>query len=193
MILNIAKFDELLKTLEKRLEKEALIYFVSQEVQLSEALKSKEELEKLMEGFKEWTKSRLESGLTDVSYTIDEDEEYSSNSLTIKCSKFGLILETTFDTDFADSSEWAELKNLWNNMSIISSLPVKVKMENGEREFDDYLVFRDYILEMSKKGMYIQRYKGLGEMNPEQLWDTTLNPENRNLLRVTIGRCHGCG
>jgi DNA gyrase subunit B len=44
----------------------------------------------------------------------------------------------------------------------------------------------EYFIETGKKGLSIQRYKGLGEMNPEQLWNTTMNPDKRNLLRVGI-------
>ena len=66
-------------------------------------------------------------------------------------------------------------------------LPIKVqKGEEDEMEFQSYFEFHKFIMESSKKGFYIQRYKVLGEMNPEQLWETTLNPENRNLLKVTI-------
>ncbi len=44
----------------------------------------------------------------------------------------------------------------------------------------------DTIFNYSKKGLYIQRFKGLGEMNPDQLWETTLNPNNRTLLQVNV-------
>ena len=142
-------------------------------------------MNELMVGFEKWAGEHIESGITDISYLISKDEG-GGNQLLVKCSKFGLSLETQIGISFLNSSEWSELKTLWKNLNEVAPLPMQVKFSEEDGLFKDYFSFRDYVLETSKKGMYIQRYKGLGEMNPEQLWETTLNPENRILLRVTI-------
>jgi DNA gyrase subunit B len=93
---------------------------------------------------------------------------------------------TVLSEDTLKAPEWIELADLWKQMQSVSLLPITAQIEKDEQSFEDYQSFYEHVMEITKKGYYIQRYKGLGEMNPEQLWETTLNAENRMLLQVSI-------
>ncbi|WP_297427330.1 DNA topoisomerase (ATP-hydrolyzing) subunit B [uncultured Acinetobacter sp.] len=84
------------------------------------------------------------------------------------------------------SAEYARL--LKNSKSWFSLLEEGAYLQKGERKIQVSTFHQVWqqILQDSRRGMMIQRYKGLGEMNAEQLWETTMDPENRNMLQVTI-------
>jgi DNA gyrase subunit B len=188
-ILNIHKYDELLKGMANRFDRDVITHFLRQEKSLTDILKSEGEIKSLFEGFKKWINANPLSGITDAHLEVVKDEEFGGFAFTVRTTKFGYIQSTVFDRTLAESIEWKELRELWLSFASLAPLPMKVKdsgSDNEVQEFSDYVGFYSHVMELGKKGIYVQRYKGLGEMNPEQLWSTTLNPDNRNLLRVTI-------
>jgi len=64
--------------------------------------------------------------------------------------------------------------------------PYRITNEKEQRDLFSLTEVLAYIKEAATKGMHIQRYKGLGEMNPQQLWETTMDPEKRTILKVTL-------
>lgn len=90
------------------------------------------------------------------------------------------------DAALLNSAEYARL--LKNSKSWFSLLEDGAYLQKGDRRIPvaNFHQVWQHILQDSRRGMMIQRYKGLGEMNAEQLWETTMDPENRNMLQVTI-------
>ena len=89
------------------------------------------------------------------------------------------------DWDLLDSIEYKALFKIYQELADFKG-PFEVLSDGETVTVENELKLLEYLHEKGKKGVNIQRYKGLGEMAPEQLWTTTMNPENRALLRVSI-------
>ena len=86
-----------------------------------------------------------------------------------------------------DSQGYRSLKSTHARLvEIVGPPPFTVQMGKLADVVHTYEELRPAILEMAKEGLNLQRFKGLGEMNPEQLWETTMNPENRVLKKVSL-------
>jgi len=84
------------------------------------------------------------------------------------------------------SAEYRELESASAALNAIGAPPFTIRGESEVLEANSWTALYEQTLAMSKKGIAIQRYKGLGEMNAEQLWQTTMNPETRTLLKVQV-------
>jgi DNA gyrase subunit B len=98
----------------------------------------------------------------------------------------GLEKKFTFNQDFFHSGEYAALAELGENLDGLIEEGAYVQRGERTQAVKSFGEAMDWLTRDAMKGHYLQRYKGLGEMNPEQLWDTTMNPETRRMLQVTI-------
>ena len=92
----------------------------------------------------------------------------------------------TLDGQVLRSGEARKLGQMSAALREVYTLPAKLIRKDRSQAIHGPLDLLDAILKEGEKGLSLQRYKGLGEMNPEQLWETTLDPEARTLLQVKI-------
>ena len=117
--------------------------------------------------------------------TTDYYEEQNYYSITINRLEYGNYIVTTIDPAFINSMDYANICKAYETVNRFNDKLI-VKRGDNSKQIDSFTEGLDWVLNEIKKGLVIQRYKGLGEMNASQLWDTTMDPKERSLLQVTI-------
>jgi DNA gyrase subunit B len=98
----------------------------------------------------------------------------------------GLTSEKHIPREFFESAEYLRIAELAQTLSDLMGPGAFVQRGDDRQDVASFKVAMNWLFEQAKKGQSIQRYKGLGEMNASQLWDTTINPETRRLMQVRI-------
>jgi len=122
----------------------------------------------------------------DPSLEILPDEEHQSNKILCRLQASGTTFGLDVTHDLVGSADFRELQKLSPSAIGLGRAPYKLKAKGQQQELRSTADLVRAILDLGKQGLAIQRYKGLGEMNPGQLWETTMNPEARTLLRVKL-------
>jgi len=122
----------------------------------------------------------------DYQIGAEYDDRNESYRLVIRKSHHGNLQITYLDRDFLQSGDYAQIQKTAVVLQGLLGDGAYVRRKEQRCAVTEFKQALDWLLDEVKKGIGIQRYKGLGEMNPEQLWETTMDPKVRRLMKVQI-------
>jgi DNA gyrase subunit B len=173
-LLNVQEYDQVTAKLGRRLRVPKLVELLAESDLDKKA--DFEDKKKLQELAKAIEKSKL-----DLDTKMAYDEEHSLHELVVKNG-----VERRVNWALASSPEYKKMRSLYGAISELDKPPFTITHNSEKVVKDDTTAVLNYVLEDAKKDFTITRFKGLGEMNPEQLWTTTMNAEVRTLLKVRV-------
>jgi len=185
MIKKVIRQEKILSRLAKRkMDPDVILAFARLEEFSKSTLKSEKEVKRAIETVKKDLKGAKGKG--EVEFQVEKDPEHGSINLSCFSSSNGSRQKTVLDLELVSSAQFEELRKIAQQLGTLGAPPFQLKTGEEAKEVGEYSQLVQEIFAFGKKGVEIQRYKGLGEMNPEQLWETTMNPETRTLLQVRV-------
>jgi DNA gyrase subunit B len=180
------RFDRILSAVERKRKDRHIVHAVAWTESLtSETLSSLDALDTAL-GEVNQTLREIVPDIAVPSYALPEDPEHGGFQIVATPADNGNSARTVIDTVFLLSPELEELRRLARELKKAGTPPFLLK--TADREIEAPTIGRavEMLMETARHGLEVKRFKGLGEMNPGQLWETTMDPEARVLLQVKI-------
>jgi DNA gyrase subunit B len=117
---------------------------------------------------------------------VRRNEAGEPDRVDVSRSEHGVTTEKHLQPEFFESAEYGRIAELGTTLNDFIGAGAFVARGDERHDITGFPEAMSWLLDQARKGQSIQRYKGLGEMNPGQLWETTINPEVRRLLQVRV-------
>src|SRR3984885_304065 len=173
-LLNVQELEQITAKLGRRLREPKLVELLAEsELDKKTDFADKKKLQELVKA--------IEKAKLKIETKIAWDEEHSLNELVLTNGA-----ERRINWALASTADFKRLRALWQAIDESDKPPFTITHNGDKVTKEDSVGVLNYVLEDAKKEFTITRFKGLGEMNPEQLWATTMNAETRTLLKVRL-------